>query len=314
MSRSKKRRNVVEFSILLFLFFLVVISLFGADMFRPKKQSNPIEISIIMREQDNALWANARLGMEQAAQNYHAELRLLAPSSANDTQEQKALLERELTGGTDAMVIIATDTEEISAMLNTFDALPPIIFYESSPTEYDFLISPDNASIGTILAEEISLVYPSHHVIIYHPFTENSGVCLRVEACEDLLLSSGMTVSIVNELENLSFSSEKETVIAALDPSSTQELVSKKKTLSSANFPCYGVGATSVIAAALERGDLDAICAWSEYAAGYLAIEQAANLALQKKQQPLSPLSVTLVRKEELYETNNQKLLFPVAK
>ena len=68
---------------------------------------------------------------------------------------------------------------------------------------------------------------------------------------------------------------------------------------------------TGSIAAHLEQGDITAIAARNEFAAGYLSVEAAVAL-LQGERPKETKLEFTLVRKETMYDGNQQKLLFPV--
>ena len=69
---------------------------------------------------------------------------------------------------------------------------------------------------------------------------------------------------------------------------------------------------TSRIAAWLERGTISAVAAWSEYAAGYLAVQQAAGAAREKTEPLTETLPFSVVGGDEIYESEYQKLLFPV--
>ena len=54
------------------------------------------------------------------------------------------------------------------------------------------------------------------------------------------------------------------------------------------------------------------MAAWSDYAAGYLAVESAVKAVRGEKiETELLPFSV--VRGEDIYDPDNEKLLFPVA-
>ena len=76
-------------------------------------------------------------------------------------------------------------------------------------------------------------------------------------------------------------------------------------------FSLYGVGSSTAITSLLERGEITAVAAWSDYAAGYLAVQQAVR-AVREQSQELEPLSFSIVRGEDIYAPENQKLLFPV--
>lgn len=62
------------------------------------------------------------------------------------------------------------------------------------------------------------------------------------------------------------------------EPAAT-EAAASVKSLEGLSADLYGVGATAAVVAALDQGALSAVAAWSDYAAGYLAVDGAAKLA-----------------------------------
>lgn len=54
------------------------------------------------------------------------------------------------------------------------------------------------------------------------------------------------------------------------------------------------------------------MAAWSEYAAGYLAVQQAVGAAGEKTEPLTGTLPFSVVGGDEIYEPEYQKLLFPV--
>ena len=77
------------------------------------------------------------------------------------------------------------------------------------------------------------------------------------------------------------------------------------------SIPVYGVGITPKIAAGLEKDAIIAVVAISDYAAGYLAVENAIDIAQGKTAVSVTPPNF-LVHKEDIHDTEVQKLLFPV--
>ena len=73
-----------------------------------------------------------------------------------------------------------------------------------------------------------------------------------------------------------------------------------------------GVGSAGEITAQLEKGVLSAVAAWSEYAAGYMAVENAAASIEGNPSRSEGTLKMSVIRKDEIYEPDNQKLLFPI--
>ena len=96
----------------------------------------------------------------------------------------------------------------------------------------------------------------------------------------------------------------------AFDPSSTQQAAEWKAAEQRA-FTLYGVGSSTAITAHLEQGTIAAIAAWSDYAAGYLAVRQAVE-STRGAEEELAPLAFSILRKEDIYAPENQKLLFPI--
>ena len=76
----------------------------------------------------------------------------------------------------------------------------------------------------------------------------------------------------------------------------------------------YGSGATNTIAYALEQGWITAIAAQNEFAAGYLAVEAAVEASRKVARTEVEPMEFSIVRKENMYDPANQKLLFPVTR
>ena len=79
------------------------------------------------------------------------------------------------------------------------------------------------------------------------------------------------------------------------------------------SFPLlYGCGSTPAIAAALEEGRVTAIAALNVFSAGYLAVDAAAALARHEGWTGVPTVAFSIVRQENMYDNDNQKLLFPV--
>lgn len=93
------------------------------------------------------------------------------------------------------------------------------------------------------------------------------------------------------------------------EPGATRQAADQKE--DGYSFALYGVGSSTAITTSLEQGSIAAVAAWSDYAAGYLAVEQAVR-AVRQRPQDLEPLTFSIVRGEDIYAPENQKLLFPV--
>ena len=149
----KDRRNgIIQLAILVALGAAVLLSLAAPDLEGRDRSREPVEVSVLIRSADSSLWANTRLGMEQAAGDLGAELRFLTPGADNDREEQKELLRREVERGTDALVLAPVDPADLGAEWETLTRGTPTVTLESELPEAVALITPDNEALGWALA------------------------------------------------------------------------------------------------------------------------------------------------------------------
>lgn len=312
----KDRRNgIIQLAILVALGAAVLLSLAAPDLEGRDRSREPVEVSVLIRSADSSLWANTRLGMEQAAGDLGAELRFLTPGADNDREEQKELLRREVERGTDALVLAPVDPADLGAEWETLTRGTPTVTLESELPEAVALIKPDNEALGWALARRALEEYRGGTVLLLDCLPENTGVQARVEAAEAALIRGGATVlrwSETGEEELIRLDEEGALAqVVALEIGAT-EAAAQAKERAGSSAALYGVGVTSRIAAWLERGTISAVAAWSEYAAGYLAVQQAAGAAREKTEPLAETLPFSVVGGDEIYESEYQKLLFPV--
>lgn len=277
----KDRRNgIIQLAILVALGTAVLLSLAAPDLEGRDRSREPVEVSVLIRSADSGLWANARLGMEQAAGDLGAELRFLTPGADNDRAEQKELLRREVERGTDALVLAPVDPADLEAEWEALAGDTPTVTLESELSGAAALVTPDNGELGRALARRALEEYRGGTVLLVDCLPENTGVRARVEAAEAALIRGGATVLRWSETEEEELTCLDEegslTQVVALEIGAT-EAAAQAKERTGSNTALYGVGVTGRIAAWLERGTISAVAAWSEYAAGYLAVQQAAE-------------------------------------
>lgn len=310
----KRRRNSV--------FQLCVLGILGASVvftllfpyisihFRSKE---PMEISAVMRDSNSKLWLRMRSGMEQAASDLGVELRFLVPASES-AAEQEELIRKEIERGTDGIIITPVDSTHIEKSWAFGEV--PVISLEFPLSRNWKTVSPDNELLGTQLAETAVQDKKTDVVLLVSSYPQNQGMTQRIEAAEQVLHAAGIETQLYYQ-EGLPSSLRKTAEgigagqIIALDSKATW--LAAEAYASSADRPqIYGVGSCSEITASLEEGVLSAVATWSEYAAGYMAVEYAAAAIQGKKDDSEGTLKISMIKGDEIYEPENQKLLFPV--
>lgn len=306
----KHRANgLLQLLVLIALAAAVALTLAWPQLPFARGESEPVEVTVILRQADAGPWANARLGMEQAAGRLRAEVRLVTLSPPGDADEQARLMAYEARRGADVLVVVPAG--QLPADMDV-----PVITLESPGGAA--CVCPDNQALGAALAAAALEDGPAGGVLLVSSAPGAAGVCQRLDAATAALEEAGARVEQAAlapdgdsaGLEGLLAGTDAAAVLL-FEPWATEAAVAAKEKLGLAPA-LYGVGSTGPIAAALEKGTLSASGVWSEFAAGYLAVEGAVRAARGEAWQP-QPLPFFILRGEDIYEPDNQKLLFPVA-
>lgn len=305
----KHTRNAVQLLVLFALGAAVVLSVVLPQLPFVARESEPVEITVILRQSNSSAWSNARLGMEQAAGSLRAELRLLTITADNDADEQAQLMLYEAGRGADALVVVP-------AGCRLPDAGVPLVTLESVDPAARAAVCPDNEALGRALAAAALADDPAGEVLLVTCCPDSDGAARRLAAARDALEAAGVPVRQVDPgrdaggLEAL-LSDADAAAALLLEPQATEAAAELKERLA-LPIALYGVGSTGRIAAWLEKEVLNASAVWSDFAAGYLAVERAVNAARgQACADEL--LEFVILRGEDIYAPDNQKLLFPVA-
>jgi ABC-type sugar transport system substrate-binding protein len=312
----KERHNtVLQIGILGVLGLAVILTAILPQVSADQRGQELLEISVILRASDSALWGNARLGMEQAANELGAELRFL--TAQEDAEDQAALLAREVEGGADALVIVPADPTSLSGRLKELVGHRSVVSMESPVDGAVCTVTPDNRALGQALALAVLEDWTGGTVLLLDTAPSRTGISDRIEGAMETLEQAGVPVlrrilradASADELVRLT-SETRAVQMVAFEASATEQAAENKEARGLTPL-LYGVGMTAQITAALERDTVSAVATWSDYAAGYLAVE-AAIRAERKENGTQGPLSFFVVRGEDIYEPDNQKLLFPV--
>lgn len=284
-----------------------------------EKHSQPplLEMSVILRDGDGGV-STMRKGMEQAAEDLNVELRFLTPAEDNNAAEQVLLLEREVAGGAPAVVLLPADRELLSGAVSAAVGKTTLVTVETDMTAWGAAasVSMDHQALGEALGTAAMHGVPAGGtVLLLDSLPGDNGIRERLEAAREVLEREGRQVREYqwNGDETL-FADilriERPGAVIAFEAAALAEVAELSR---GENFPLlYGCGSTTGIAAALEKGRVTAIAAVNVFSAGYLAVEAAASLARHEDWTGAPTVAFSVVRQETMYESDNQKLLFPV--
>lgn len=318
------KRKVLLQLVVPLLSLCVLFLLLTMDPVRPSQPQKLLEISVLFRQSDASTWSVARQGMEQAALDLNAELRFLTPAGEDLAAEQRELLEREAESGTNAILLIPSDREALADTVEVItSAGTPVVTLETDMSDAgaSVCIGADNVALGEALGNAALNGAPEGSLVVLLEATVGAtGVTDRMEAAQAVLEAAGRQVSRCRPMDGESLASALERTLTVMRPAAVvafdaadleqAALLSERE-----DAPLlYGAGSTATVAAYLEQSTIVSIAAQNEFAAGYLAVGAAVQAAAGQESFQLDPLEFFLVRQENMYEPENQKLLFPVTR
>ena len=277
-----------------------------------------LELSVILRDGDGAV-STMRKGMEQAAQDLNVELRFLIPTEDNSAVQQAQLLEREVAGSAPAVLLIPADRETLGDAVSAAAGKTTLVTVETDMTAWGAAasITMDHQELGAALgAAALNGVPEGGTVLLLDSLPGDNGIRERMEAAKAVLEREGRQVRVYKWDPNTTslpdiLRIERPRAIIAFEAAALADVAELSRGEDA--FPLlYGCGSTASIAAALEKGRVTAITAVNVFSAGYLAVEAAAALARHEDWTAAAPVAFSIVRQETMYDSDNQKLLFPV--
>ena len=299
----------------------VLFMLLATEPAKVQARQEPVEISVILRETESGTWSATRQGMEQAAMDLNVELRVLTLSRENDAEEQRDLLEREVASGADGVLLIPADREVLSEAVETAADAVPVVTMETDMSQdgASGYISVDNDALGRMLGDiALNGAPEGSSVLLLSGVSEATGISDRLTAAQEVLEAAGRKVYRCvlrpeESLESVELAALAPAAVVAFDTSTLERTARVLREKESAPL-LYGAGSSAAIAAYLEQGAITAVAVRNEFAAGYLAVEALVEVISNHADVTAPPLSFSVVRKENMYDPENQKLLFPVTR
>ena len=318
-----KRRHIFQMGVLSLFGMGVLLSMVAFDPPGLHRKQELLSLSVILRGADSASWP-ARQGMEQAAVDLGAELRFLALDRPNHAGEQSSLLAREAEGGADGIILVPADTEALSGDVRRAAAETTVVTIESDMSASGAVacISADNAALGEALGRAaINGVPLGGTVLLLDSGPGSSGMAQRLSQAARILEENGRRAEALGipdahdlgEFLSERYRTDPPDAVVAFDSETLESAARLAREFEKPPL-LYGMGGTNVVVSGLERGEIMAIASQNEFAAGYLAVEAAAQAARDAPQQAVEPLPFLISRQENMYDSNHEKLLFPVTR
>ena len=321
MNMLKKNSRLLVVIALILIFLMTAMY---QNTGRSTKSSVRKNISLIVYGDDSERWESMRQGAGLACEEYDHDLSLITMLTENDAAEQMEIIDREIYDGSDGLIIASCNSSVIRDYINEKNLKIPVVFVETVEELQSGMkdIATSDYDMGYKLGEEI--VRNESDIVTVAIISENKkrdSVKLREQGLRDAIEGKvGKTIDWSrNDYEKnvntrvfiqRAIVSEATDVIVTFDNSTTDALLDALENLNKQS-KVYAVSTSNKAVYNLYDGEIKALEYTDEFSMGYLAAMYALDGRSAEKKYSKEIPEYRLVRKENMYDEDNQALLFP---
>lgn len=313
MKNSKKVFLLIE----VVLGIMVIIMAFF--MIRERSGENLERISVIVQKSDDNQWTAFQYGLKMAAEDQGVELFVVGTGDELTVEEQKNLMEQEISKGVDGIILQPILGKDSGKMLEKIEKKVPVMLIEHSVPEKEDsfpIIQPNHYAMGMALGEELLKDYNGNIKGKTFGFTaENMGSLAtteRILGFTNALEGRGAEI-IWQDSKDLQQQPKVDFVIA-LDDSS---LVSAGEAAAANNLHgslVYGIGKSTEAVYYLDTGIAVCLVVPDEFRMGYQSlVEMSKKIKRSLYKMKGDTVSYTVLRQDNLFSKENQELLFTMS-
>ena len=313
-------RNKVCFGIaLIILVLLYLIS--STDLFYKERENKIYKVSVILNETNSMIFENIKKGMKQVDKEKATEISIITLYEPNNAVHQMELLTKEIENGAEAIILFPVDTDYTQSYLKEKGYKIPIISVSAYLPNHivdAWIHSNDEVSIEQ-LGEKI-IEKNLQHVYTVIPQIEKENINQRLDLLKILLEKSNIHLKKIyyTTAEDMDvimrqLNRSKESIgVIALDLMTFNRMMHTYREFEDKRIHIYGIGYTNRLLDDLEQGFIEAMAVYSDYDIGYLSIIAAIDLIEHRKVEYDQEVIGKLVTKDQIYEEDYEKILFPV--
>ena len=309
--------------IVLYIVCLVVLFLMcSTDLIIREPERQIYQIAVIIEDVRSDNYSNFRKGMDLAAAELNADVQLITLYEKLDVKEQMDLMDREQQDGTDALIVVPVEEEQVSAKQMTI----PVILMRAGVAEAAGAgnVIVDHEKMGELLAREILEEQPADVpvYVLTDPAGQSDMDRLFLKGSDAVFQEAGRSVQRIVRGEEERFftmleqpgAEAQKVVILAENPDILTEaagVMAGSEAVADAVGGLYGRGTTMAILNYLDRGVITGICVTDEFSVGYYSVREAVR-ALEGAGSVPTVMESYYIEKKDLRDPAFEKMLFPI--
>lgn len=309
--------------IVLYIVCLVVLFLMcSTDLIIREPERQIYQIAVIIEDVRSDNYGNFRKGMDLAAAELNADVQLITLYEKLDVKEQMDLMDREQQDGTDALIVVPVEEEQVSAKQMTI----PVILMRAGVAEAAGAgnVIVDHEKMGELLAREILEEQPADVpvYVLTDPAGQSDMDRLFLKGSDAVFQEAGRSMQRIvrgeeerffTMLEQPGAEAQKVVILAENQDILTEAagVMAGSEAVADAVGGLYGRGTTMAILNYLDRGVITGICVTDEFSVGYYSVREAVR-ALEGAGSVPTVMESYYIEKKDLRDPAFEKMLFPI--
>lgn len=320
-------RNKFYFGILC-LVLLGIIIWSSTGILNTGKKGETYVVSVIVNDSNNDRWLAMRQGLEQAARDNHMKLNYVSTGKLQTAEEEMALIRREIENGADGIIVqMISGTRIPESLEETFSGTAVMLLEtDVNPEGVYAFTGPDNYSVGEAVGksviEDMGTDISGSRIGILCGDQSQISMRQRMEGLQSVLEKEN--VEIVWTMDNLTeepaltqIKQEERAadIIIALENDGIEWMADNLQNGSEDLTKCrlYGVGCSEKAVYYLDTGVIQTLVVPNEFNMGYQSMEGIAKqLKYRLAKAENCQVDYLVVDESNLYDEDNQKILFPI--
>lgn len=314
-----------KYTILITLGLVGIICWCMAGILKNEDDKEQKNVSVIAENINDSRWIPFRLGMDQAAKDYNINVNYITSGQFSELGDEERLIRQVIKEKIDGLILSPYADEGMDEIIKNLPSDLRVVLVESDISRDKYALKEvkavvsDYEEIGARLAQEVlkdnDKKLSGKTIVVFADDSQQKALKEAVDSFQEEVRPYGGEIILK---ENNSDDSEEEVlkslradIVAAMDDKSLKKAAHYLSGEREEEFDLYGIGCSESNIFYLDKNIIKSMVIPNEFTMGY----QSLALIAQKKTFGSSEeeaVGYQVVRPEEIYDSDNEKLLFPI--
>lgn len=304
-----------------------ILIFIGYSSYQSSKKPNKIVLVSKSIQSEYVFWETIRMGAQLAAKEEEIPFEYVGPLEEKDVDKQVEIMNSKIEEGADIILLAAADKERLALSVeNAKKKGITLVSVDSSVVGQTEIVATDNVAAAQELTHYLLESINNKGEVIMLNFVQGASTANEREQGYDLVMAGqakvkqlptvyteGTTESAYKKAKEIIKQYPNLKGIVGANQYMTEGICLAIEELGlSKKIKVVGFDSSNVIIEALEKGIIEAILMQKPFNMGYLGVKVAVDLFDGKKVEQDTDTGYKLITADTLYDTENQKLLYPI--